>query len=135
MRIKNAVVSAASRARIAGLSHERLKLDQKKGAQLPPFPTTLVAPDPEDATSTILELDERMARLCSKKPTTPGCGLPYVARRDRWSPMLSVIGVGKTCQRLWEAIPSTYRTGHCETSFWAAFVRMTLSFSRVGPDA
>ena len=92
MRIKNAVVSAASRARIAGLSHERLKLDQKKGAQLPPFPTTLVAPDPEDATSTILELDERMARLCSKKPTTPGFGLPSAERAGRWSPMQWVIG-------------------------------------------
>lgn len=23
-------------------------------------------------------------RLCSKKPTTPGCGLPSVARRGKW---------------------------------------------------
>jgi hypothetical protein len=51
------------------------------------FHTTLLAPDPEDATSTTLELDERMARLCSKKRTTPGCGLPCVARRDRWLPL------------------------------------------------
>src|SRR6266581_8282616 len=27
----------------------------------------------------------------------------------------------KTCQRLWEAIPESYRTGHCFTSFWAAY--------------
>ena len=27
----------------------------------------------------------------------------------------------KTCQRLWEAIPDSYRAGHCETSFWAAY--------------
>ena len=26
----------------------------------------------------------------------------------------------KTCQRVWEAIPDSYRTGHCFTDFWAA---------------
>src|SRR5438034_6417098 len=66
------------------LSHHRVHLDQKKGAQLPPLSTTLVVPDPEDAASTTLELDERMARLCSKKPRKSGCGLPSVARHDRW---------------------------------------------------
>ncbi len=30
------------------------------------------------------------------------------------------IGAGKTCQRLWEAIPLAYRQGHCFTDFWAA---------------
>jgi len=32
-----------------------------------------------------------------------------------------VIGAGKTCQRLWEAIPQGYRQGHCFTDFWAAY--------------
>jgi insertion element IS1 protein InsB len=27
----------------------------------------------------------------------------------------------KTCQRLWEAIPNSYRAGHCFTDFWAAY--------------
>jgi insertion element IS1 protein InsB len=27
----------------------------------------------------------------------------------------------KTCRRLWEAIPQTYRTGHCSTDFWKAY--------------
>jgi len=58
---------AASRARIARLSGHRLQLDHKKGAQLPPLSTTLLASEPEDPTSTMLELDERMARLCSKR--------------------------------------------------------------------
>jgi insertion element IS1 protein InsB len=31
------------------------------------------------------------------------------------------IGAGKTCQRLWEATPDSYRAGHCETSFWATY--------------
>ncbi len=55
MPLKNAAVCAASRARIAGFAYHRLKLDQKKVAQLPPLWTTLLAPDPEDPTSTILE--------------------------------------------------------------------------------
>ncbi len=31
--------------------------------------------------------------LCSKKSSRSGCGLPCVARRDRWSPMRWAIGV------------------------------------------
>ena len=31
------------------------------------------------------------------------------------------IGARKTCQRLWEAIPDSYRHGHCFTDFWAAY--------------
>src|SRR5437762_10750380 len=44
-------------AHVWRLSHHRIKLDQKKVAQLPPFHTTLVALAPEDTASTILELD------------------------------------------------------------------------------
>jgi hypothetical protein len=64
----------------------------KKGAQVPPLSTTLLAPDPEEPTSTTQELDERMARLCSTKRTTPGCGWPCAAKRGRWSPIRWVIG-------------------------------------------
>ncbi len=39
---------------------------KKKVAQLPPFSTTLVAPDPEDATSTTLELDELWSFVLKK---------------------------------------------------------------------
>src|SRR5256714_6808156 len=106
---------AASRARIARLSGHRLQLDHKKGAQLPPLSTTLLASEPEDPTSTMLELDERMARLCSKRRTPPGCGWPFAERADRWSLLPLGIGAGKTCQRLWEAIPSEYRQGPCKT--------------------
>ena len=100
---------------LRGFSHNRVHLDQKKGAQLSPLCTTLLAPEPEDPTSTMLELDERMARLCSKKRTPPGCGWPFAERADRWSLLPLGIGAGKTCQRLWEAIPSEYRQGHCKT--------------------
>jgi hypothetical protein len=48
------------------LSHHRVQLDQKKVAQLPPFSTTLVAPDPEDAACTTLELDELWSFVLKK---------------------------------------------------------------------
>ena len=41
-------------------------MDQKKVAQLPPFSTTLVAPDPKDAASTVLELDELWSFVLKK---------------------------------------------------------------------
>ncbi len=44
-------------AHVWRLSHHGVQLDQKKGTQLPPLSTTLLAPDPEDAASTTLELD------------------------------------------------------------------------------
>ena len=69
----NEAACVASPARLGSLAPP-CPVGSKKVAQLPPLSTTLLAPDPEDPASTILELDERMARLCSKKPTTPGCG-------------------------------------------------------------
>src|SRR5438876_3307478 len=57
-------------------------------------------------------------RLSSKKRTTAGCGWPCAARRGKWSPLRLGIGAGKTCQRLWEAIPQEYRQGHCKTRFF-----------------
>jgi IS1 family transposase len=96
-------------------------LDQKKGAQLPPLCTTLLAPNPDDPASTTLELDERMPRLSSKKPTTPGCGIA-LCRKSR---QVVAYAVGdrskKTGQQLWEAIPEGYRQGHCFTDFWATY--------------
>ena len=34
-------------------------------------------------------------RLSSKKRTTPGCGLPFAAKRDRWSPLRLGIGANR----------------------------------------
>ncbi len=44
--------------RTFGVSRTTVSNWIKKGAQLPPLQTTPLAPDPEDPTSTILELDE-----------------------------------------------------------------------------
>ena len=72
----------------------------KKSSAASPLRTTLVAPDPEDAASTTLELDERMARLCSKNQAGLGvdCPVSQVATgrrgcgsRDRSLPDVSTV--------------------------------------------
>jgi hypothetical protein len=106
--------SARSYTHIWRLSHDRIQLDQKKVAQLPPLRTTLLALDPEDPTSTTLELDERMARLSSKKRTTAGFGLPCAARRvKRW---LMRLGIG-----------AKRRVNACGRPFQRAIVLVTAS--------
>jgi IS1 transposase len=91
-------------------------LDQKKVAQLPPLRTTLLAPDPENPTSTILELDELWSFVLKKAHDS----WMWIAlcRKTR---QVVAYAVGdrskKTCQRLWEAIPQEYRQGHCFTDF------------------
>jgi IS1 transposase len=65
-KLKNEAACVASPARIAGFAHHRVGLDQKKVAQLPPLRTTLLAPDLEDSTSTILELDELWSFVLKK---------------------------------------------------------------------
>ena len=51
---------------VRGLSGHRSQLDQKKGAQLPPLRTPLLAPDPQESTSTALELDELWSFVLKK---------------------------------------------------------------------
>ncbi len=116
MPLKNAAVSVASRARIARLAHDRVHVDQKKVAQLPLLRTTVVAPDPEDPTSTILE-PYRLWSFVLKKATNSWIWIA-LCRKTR---QVVAYAVGdrskKTCQRLWEAIASEYRQGHCFTDF------------------
>ena len=98
------------------LAHDRVHVDQKKVAQLPPLRTTLVAPDPEDPVSTILELDELWSFVL-KKANNSWIWIA-LCRKTR---QVVAYAVGdrskKTCQRLWEAIPQEYRQGHCFTDF------------------
>jgi insertion element IS1 protein InsB len=112
--------SARPHAHVWRLSHHRLELDQKKVAQLPPLDTTLLAPDPEDTTSTTLELDELWSFVLKKVNQV----WVWIAlcRKTRQVVAYALGDRSKqTCQRLWEAIPSAYREGHCFTDFWAAY--------------
>src|SRR3989442_9363697 len=60
--------------RTFGVSRTTVSAWIKKGTQLPPLWTPLRAPDPEDPTSTTWN-PIGCGRLCSKKLTTPRCGL------------------------------------------------------------
>jgi insertion element IS1 protein InsB len=95
-------------------------LDQKKVAQLPPLRTTLLAPDPEDPTSTTLELDELWSFVLKK---ANGSWIWIALCRKTRQVVGYAIGdrSKRTCQRLWESIPGLYRQGHCFTDFWAAY--------------
>jgi hypothetical protein len=57
MPTKNEAAYVASPARLGSLALP-CPVGSKKVAQLPSLGTTLLAPDPKDPTSTILELDE-----------------------------------------------------------------------------
>jgi IS1 family transposase len=95
-------------------------LDQKKVAQLPSLSTTLVAPDPEDAASTALELDELWSFVLKKAHEV----WVWIALCRKTRQVVAyALGVRskQTCRRLWEAIPSAYRQGHFFTDFWAAY--------------
>ena len=92
------------------LSHHGVELDQKKVAQLPPLCTTLLTPDPEDPTSTTLELDELRSFVLKK-------GYDFwiwiaLCRKTRQVVAYAVGNRSKqTCLRLWESIPSASSSG------------------------
>jgi insertion element IS1 protein InsB len=89
-------------------------------AQLPPLSTTLVDLGPDEASSLVLELDELWSFVVKKA-------------NERWvwialcrtTRQVVAYAVGdrskRTCLRLWQAIPSTYRQGQCFTDFWASY--------------
>src|SRR6266702_2454648 len=116
---KNAAVCVASLARLVSLAPP-CPVGSKKVAQLPPLQATLLTPDPKDPTSTTLELDELWSFVL-KKANDSWIWIA-LCRKTR---QVVAYAIGKrskkTCQRLWEAIPSTYRQGHCFTDFWAAY--------------
>jgi IS1 family transposase len=88
--------------------------------QLPPLSTTLLAPDPEESTSTTLELDEVWSFVLKKAKQS----WIWIAlcRKTRQVVAYALGDRSKqTCQRLWEAIPSVYRNGYCFTDFWVAY--------------
>jgi insertion element IS1 protein InsB len=102
------------------LSHHGVELDQKKVVQLPPLRTTWVVPDPADPASTTLE-PYRLWSFVFKKAHDFWVWIA-LCRKTR---QVVAYAVGdrskKPCLRLWEAIPSAYRRGHCFTDFWATY--------------
>ena len=95
-------------------------MDKKKAAKLPPLSETLIEPDPTDPDATVLELDELWSFVLKK--TNKAWIWIALCRQTR---QVVAYAVGdrseQTCRRLWQAIPASYRAGHCYTDFWAAY--------------
>src|SRR5260370_34988092 len=96
--VARAQQAAGAYPHFRGFSHHRVQLDQKKVDQLPPLCTTLLAPDPENPTSTTLELDELWSFVL-KKATDSWIWIA-LCRKSR-QVLASAIGnpIKKTCHR------------------------------------
>ena len=76
----------------------------------------MILPNPEDAASTTLELDELWSFVL-KKANDSWIWIA-LCRQTRQVVAYAVGDRSKqTCQRLWEAIPEEYRLGQCFTDF------------------
>src|SRR5258708_34324185 len=80
--------------RTFGVSRITILTWVKKAACLPPLSDTLIEPDPCDAASSTLELDELWS-LSPKRRTRPGSGLRSAAGRAKSRPMQLPFVVGK----------------------------------------
>jgi IS1 family transposase len=82
--------------------------------------TTLLAPDPEDPTSTTLELDELWSFV--RKKVYDFWIWIALCRKTRQVVTYAVGDRSKqTCLRLWESLPSAYCQGLCFTEFWVSY--------------
>jgi len=95
-------------------------LAKKKAAQLPPLKETLVTPDPNDESATILELDELWSFVLRRVNQV---WIWIALCRKTRQVVARAIGdrSEKTCQELWSNIPDEYRKGHCFADFWRAY--------------
>jgi IS1 family transposase len=87
---------------------------------LPELQETLIAPDPQEPATTMLELDELWSFVL--KRANKRWVWVALCRATR-QVVAYVIGDRSraTCQKLWERIPASYRLGHCFSDFWEAY--------------
>jgi insertion element IS1 protein InsB len=92
----------------------------KKVDELPPLSETLVKPDANDPEARTMELDELWS-FVFKKANKVWIWIA-LCRKTRQVIAYAVGDRSKhTCQKLWDAIPEEYRTGHCFSDFWSAY--------------
>ena len=81
---------------------------------------TLIVPEVNDAEATVLELDELWSFVL-KKANKAWIWIA-LCRKTR---QVVAYALGdrseETCRMLWQAIPASYRVGHCYTDFWSAY--------------
>jgi insertion element IS1 protein InsB len=117
--IMSAAVCADSRAHSAFLV-TLLAVGSQKESKLPELSTTLILPDQHDPEATTLELDELWSFVL-KRANKRWIWIA-LCRRTR-QVVAYVIGDRSqtSCQKLWERIPTAYRSGHCYSDFWEAY--------------
>jgi insertion element IS1 protein InsB len=95
-------------------------LAEKKTEQLPPLRDTLVAPDPNDESATILELDELWSFVLKRKNQV---WIWIALCRKTKQVVARAVGdrSEETCRELWNNVPDEYRKGHCFADFWKAY--------------
>jgi insertion element IS1 protein InsB len=119
VRIKSVVVCVELREHLV-FPAIRSSNGLKKVAELPPLSETLVKPDANDPESTTMELDELWSFVL-KKANKVWIWIA-LCRKTRQVVAYAVGDRSKnTCQKLWDAIPEEYRTGHCFSDFWSAY--------------
>lgn len=93
---------------------------EKKAEQLPPLRDTLVVPDPNDDSATILELDELWSFVLKRKNQV---WIWIALCRKTRQVVARAVGdrSEETCRELWNNVPDEYRKGHCFADFWKAY--------------
>jgi IS1 family transposase len=92
----------------------------KKEITLPELAETLIKPDPLEPKTTTLELDELWSFVLKRANKR---WIWVALCRATRQIVAYVIGDRShvTCQKLWERIPTAYRSGHCFSDFWEAY--------------
>ena len=117
--IKNAVVCVDLNER-SGLRGVPSLVGLKKDQQCPALADTLIAPDPHDPDAATLELDE-MWSFVRRKTNQSWVWLAICRKTRQVVACMTGDRSEKTCRKLWNAIPETYRSGTWYTDFWKAY--------------
>lgn len=115
----SAAACADSLAHSASLE-TRSAVGSKKESTLPELSTTLIAPDPSDHEATTLELDELWSFVL-KRANKRWIWIALCRRTRQVVAYFIGDRSQASCQKLWERIPTAYRSGHCYSDFWEAY--------------
>src|SRR5258706_15578918 len=114
---KNAAVCAASPARLASLARP-CPVGSKKRSAASSFVYHSACPGSRGSPFHDAGIGRTLV-VCAQKSTRL-LDLDVLCRKTRQAVAYAVGDRSKrSCLRLWEAIPSDYRQGHCFTDFWA----------------
>lgn len=117
--ITSAAVCVGCRALLA--SPDKLSpVGSKKETTLPELQETLIAPDPAEPATMVLELDELWSFVLKRANKR---WIWIALCRATRQVVAYVVGDRSraTCQKLWKQIPTAYRRAHCYSDFWEAY--------------